>query len=132
MENEQSSFNVIHWECDLEQVEKPPRFDVQMDVTGGWVEEIPVLQFRWRVMWYVENSVVLHIVAENNYVIPDLESFNESKMKVLLLKSNDKVNHELGERTKEMGILINVSANDFPDSEISGHYKYFLQALNTR
>ena len=133
MENEQSSFNVIHWECNLGQLKKTARFDVQTGVTGGWIDKIAILQFKWRVMCHVENTTPLHFVAENNYVIPDLSLFNESKMKVLLLKSHDKVNHELGMRIKEMGnIFITDIADNIPDRQISMYYKEFLQALNSR
>ena len=84
-------------------------------------------------MCYVENTTALHFVAENNYAIPDLPSFNESKMKALLLKSYNKVNNELGMRTKEVGNIFITGSDDIvPDTMVSEYYKIFLQALNTK
>ena len=130
MENEISTFNVIHWECDLSHLKKSVPFDVQIGVTGGWLNKIAVLQIRWRVMCNVENTTALHFVAENNYTIPNLDLFFESNMKALLFESIEKVNHELGIRTKETGkVFFEVN---FTENMISRYYKEFLQAIKIR
>jgi len=130
MENEQSSFNVIHWESNLSRLKKSAPFDVQIGVSGGWLNEIAVLIFKWRIICTAENITALHFVVENNFVIQDLTSFNESKMKTLLLQSHEKVNRELGMRTNETGNIF-VDSN-FQDTIISMYYNEFLQALAVR
>ena len=132
MENELSALNVIHWECNLSHLNKNVGLNVQQEigVTGGWLNEIAILQIRWRIMCYVENITAWHFLAEDNYAVPDLPSFNESKMKVTLLNSYKKVNIEIGVRTKEFGNIFTTGVADFPDGTVSLYHATFLQALN--
>ena len=81
-------------------------------------------------MCYVDNTIVVHFVAEDTFTVPDLPAFTESTMKATLLKSSIKVNNEIDVRAKEFGKLIVVGS--FPDGMISMYYKEFFQALNTR
>ncbi len=130
MENEQSSFNLIHYECNLNQLKKSTALDVQVGVTGGWINDIAILQFKWRIMCNAENITALHFLAENNYVIPDVKLFTQTKMKMFLLKSCDKVNKELGIRTKEEGNIL--ASGYFSDTMVTNYYKDFLQAIDAR
>jgi hypothetical protein len=128
MEKEISTFNVIHWECNLSKFNKTAPLDIQTGVTGGWLNNTAILQIRWKVMCNVGKITALHLVAENNFTVPDMLSFDESKMKQLLLMSQKSLNDQLGLRTKHVGNIF--VEGSFPESLICKYHQEFLHALN--
>lgn len=130
---ETSSFNLVYWEIDSNSLNQDARFETQMGITGGWIDDIPILQFKWRVMGYAETVVVLHLLVENNYVIQNLNYFDESQLKHLLIESRSKVNQELVRRTKETGHLyVTETPYDHSDAAILEYYREFKKALETK
>ena len=129
MENEQSAFKVIHWEPNFSKFERPVKLNVHIAVGGALIEYMPVLQFKWRLIGYIDNTAVLHFLAENIFVISNLLVFSEADMRSYMTESLKKVNDAIDERMKEHGTFF--IENKLSDATVAKYYKKYMQIMDT-
>ena len=98
MSTESSTYNVIHWEQNPVLLNQPIELQIELGVSGGWIESVAVLHFKWRIMGYANKVSAIHFLVENNYPIVNLSTFYEATMKEFVIKSQIRTQNELALR----------------------------------
>ena len=103
MSTESSTYNVIHWEQNPVLLNQPIELQIELGVSGGWIESVAVLHFKWRIMGYANKVSAIHFLVENNYPIVNLSTFYEATMKEFVIKSQIRTQNELALRLEGLG-----------------------------
>ena len=129
MSRESSTYNVIHWEQNPALLDQPVELLIKMGVSGGWSESTPVLHFKWRIMGYANRVSAIHFLAEDNYPIANLSTFDESTMKEFVIKSQIQTQNELGLRLGGLGEVFLTDTTELLSNESIKRYHSDFMAI---
>jgi hypothetical protein len=125
-----STYNVIHWEQNPEFLNRPIELDIQLGVSGGWSEHTPILHFKWRIIGYSNGVPAIHFLAENNYLLRDLATFEEPTMKEFVIISQRQTQNELAHRLQGLGeVFITDTFELVSNQMIKKYYSDFMAIL---
>ena len=130
MSTESSTYNVIHWEQNPVLLNQPIELQIELGVSGGWIESVAVLHFKWRIMGYANKVSAIHFLVENNYPIVNLSTFYEATMKEFVIKSQIRTQNELALRLEGLGEVFHTDTTELlSNKSIKRYHSDFIAIM---
>ena len=130
MSTESSTYNVIQWEQNPVLLNQPIELQIELGVSGGWIESVAVLHFKWRIMGYANKVSAIHFLVENNYPIVNLSTFYEATMKEFVIKSQIRTQNELALRLEGLGEVFHTDTTELlSNKSIKRYHSDFIAIM---